>query len=63
MNLKELFDNKDAIDETYRIQFNRVLAMGLDKESTDEMLKRIETLYDLNIHNLKMMTQEQSKDS
>ena len=63
MNLQELLSNKEAIDQSYQMQYDRVLEMNLDAEAKDKMLTQIESIYEMNLHNLKILMHSEAKDS
>ena len=62
MNLQELLSNKETIDQSYQMQYDRVLEMNLDAEAKDKMLTQIESIYEMNLHNLKMLMHSEAKD-
>ena len=62
MNLQELLSNKEAIDQSYQMQYDRVLEMNLDAEAKDKMLTQIESIYEMNLYNLKMLMHSEAKD-
>ena len=62
MNLQELLNNKEAIDQSYQMQYDKVLEMNLDAEAKDKMLTQIESIYEMNLYNLKMLMHSEAKD-
>tara|TARA_B100000767_G_C19441246_1_gene400057 strand:+ start:174 stop:365 length:192 start_codon:yes stop_codon:yes gene_type:complete len=62
MNLQELLSNKEAIDKSYQMQYDRVLEMNLQAEEKDKMLTQIESIYEMNLYNLKMLMHSEAKD-
>tara|TARA_B100000768_G_scaffold76893_1_gene73279 strand:+ start:1461 stop:1652 length:192 start_codon:yes stop_codon:yes gene_type:complete len=62
MNLQELLSNKEAIDQSYQMQYDRVLEMNLQAEEKDKMLTQIESIYEMNLYNLKMLMHSEAKD-
>tara|TARA_B100000768_G_scaffold78800_1_gene74948 strand:+ start:313 stop:504 length:192 start_codon:yes stop_codon:yes gene_type:complete len=62
MNLQELLNNKEAIDQSYQMQYDKVLEMNLDAEAKDKMLTQIESIYEMNLYNLKMLMHSEAND-